>query len=57
MDDILIAHLDKQDLDKLVIKLIKNLKDHGLVVAKGKVQHKWPIKYLGHTMQEDYVSI
>nr|AAB32735.1 revertase [dwarf hamster endogenous retrovirus MRS-Ps, Peptide, 213 aa] [Dwarf hamster endogenous retrovirus MRS-Ps] len=54
MDDILIAHPDIQELDKLFVKLINNLKDHGLVVAPDEVQQKCPINYLVTTMQEDY---
>ena len=47
MDDILIAHPDVNELDKILQSLTKQLESHHLVIAPDKIQKEDRIKFLG----------
>ena len=56
MDDILLASPSESQLSLLGNEVITNLTNHGLLIAKDKLQHHSPFKYLRYFMDGSTVK-
>lgn len=56
MDDILLAHNNKETLKILLTDTIQELTLHGLIIAPKKIQKNRPLSYLGHNIHDEYIS-
>ena len=56
MDDILLASPSEFQLNLLGNEVITNLTNHGLLIAKDKLQHHSPFKYLRYFMDGSTVK-
>lgn len=56
MDDILIAHKEKDVTQQILEQLTRELTHYVLLIALDKVQENRPLSYLGHTRTEEFIT-